>query len=292
VTAPASAATPNGVGNITGTQGTLTIHKYERTADSPLQPGTGEEIPGFTGIGLDGVEFTIKRVNTASLLTNEGWADVEAIANAADPIAAANAAGFTGSPIVVETENGGVASATLPYALYLVEETAAPANVTDRTAPFLVTLPYPTGPGAENPNEWIYDVHVYPKNGVSALEKTVVAPAEAERKYGDLVRWQITAAVPVLQEGETLDTFVVRDVINTAQLAFVTDAQAAALGVAPTSVSATGPGGPVALTAADYSIDPSPAAGDTLDVTFTPPGAPSCRLRRRAARSCSRCSRR
>ncbi|MDF2555323.1 MAG: hypothetical protein K0R60_1218 [Microbacterium sp.] len=270
VTAPASATTPNGIGEITGQSGSLTIHKYERTADSPLDPGTGEKIPGFTGIGLDGVEFTIQKVNTPALTTTAGWDAVEAIADAADPIAAATTAGLT-TVTTVTTANGGVATANLPYALYLVTETKSPSTVTDKAEPFLVTIPFPTGPDAENPNEWIYDVHVYPKNAVTDLQKTVVAPTAAELAYGDLVRWQIVADVPVLADGEELAQFVVRDQVDPAQLAFVTDAQATAFGVAPTAVTATtGADAPVALVAADYSI--APVGANELAVTFTEAG--------------------
>ncbi|MGX1701018.1 SpaH/EbpB family LPXTG-anchored major pilin [Microbacterium sp. NPDC055357] len=272
----APAAADNGVGNITGTQGTLTIHKYERAVDSPLDPGTGQAIPGFTGEGLDDVTFTIQRVQTGSLLTAGGWNDVQAIADAADPIAAATAAGLTAAGSVT-TSGGGVATATLPYALYLVTETATantPSTITGVAAPFLVTIPFPTGPDAQNPNEWIYDVHVYPKNAVTGLEKDVVAPTEGELAHGDLVRWAIKADVPVLGADESFDTFTVSDVVDSAQLAFVTDAEAGDLGVQPTTVVVTdASGAAVSLTAGtDFTITPSPAAGDTLTVTFTESG--------------------
>jgi fimbrial isopeptide formation D2 family protein/LPXTG-motif cell wall-anchored protein len=141
--------------------------------------------------------------------------------------------------------------------------------VTDPAAPFLVTIPFPTGPDAENPNEWIYNVHVYPKNAVTGLEKTVVAPSESELKYGDLVRWEITADVPFLS-GEDLTEFTVTDQVDPAQLAFVTDAQATALGVAPTSVVAKAAGGAaVSLVAGDYTITPS---ASSLVVSFTETG--------------------
>lgn len=271
VTAPASATpvTPDNVGNITGEAGSLTIHKYERDATSPLDPGTGEEIPGFTGVGLEGVQFTIQKVTTPSLTTSAGWDAVEAIAQAADPIAAATAAGLTPQTVVTTDSTGLATAADLPYALYLVTETASPSTVTDPAAPFLVTIPFPTGPDAANPNEWIYNVHVYPKNAVTDLEKTVVAPSEAELKYGDLVRWQIAAAVPFLSD-EDLFEFTVTDQVDPAQLAFVTDAQATTLGVAPTSVSVKdAQGKAVTLAAGDYTITPS---ASSLVVTFSATG--------------------
>ena len=43
---------------------------------------------------------------------------------------------------------------------YYVSETNAPANVTGKTDDFLVSLPMTNVEG----NDWIYDVHVFPKN--------------------------------------------------------------------------------------------------------------------------------
>ncbi len=66
-------------------------------------------------------------------------------------------------------------STGLPLGLYLVVETQSPASVTTRCKPFLVSVPM-TRIGATKPGEeWLYDVHVYPKNkttyGDVTLEK-------------------------------------------------------------------------------------------------------------------------
>ena len=66
-------------------------------------------------------------------------------------------------------------STDLPLGLYLVVETQSPASVTTRCKPFLVSVPM-TRIGATKPGEeWLYDVHVYPKNkttyGDVTLEK-------------------------------------------------------------------------------------------------------------------------
>ena len=56
--------------------------------------------------------------------------------------------------------------------LYYVSETNAPANVTGKTDDFLVSLPMTNAEG----DDWIYDVHVFPKNkttygGVTLVKK-------------------------------------------------------------------------------------------------------------------------
>ncbi len=68
-------------------------------------------------------------------------------------------------------ENGYSTVDSLPLGLYLMVETRVPENVTNTTAPFLVSLPMTTIDG----DNWNYDVTVYPKNltGVPTLDKTV-----------------------------------------------------------------------------------------------------------------------
>ena len=106
-------------------------------------------------------------------------------------------------------------SDTLPIGLYLVTETALPAEATNPAAPFLVTLPFPTGPGSAPANQSIYDVHAYPKNAVTDLTKTrVPAPANSvEARNPDLIRSAINSDVPTLAAGDTLDIFTLTDTL-------------------------------------------------------------------------------
>lgn len=48
--------------------------------------------------------------------------------------------------------------------MYVVVETATPDKVTSPVKPFLVSVPMTK---ASNLNEWLYDIHVYPKNGTT-----------------------------------------------------------------------------------------------------------------------------
>lgn len=58
--------------------------------------------------------------------------------------------------------------AGIPLGLYLVIETKTPDQVTTPCQPFLVSVPMTVKENDENssyvPTEWLYDVHVYPKN--------------------------------------------------------------------------------------------------------------------------------
>jgi fimbrial isopeptide formation D2 family protein/LPXTG-motif cell wall-anchored protein len=263
VALPASAAP----GNIDPTiPRTLTIHKYQLSATSPQAPGTGQVIPGGIpgGIPMEGAQFTVRQVPSVDLLTPQGWTTAASLTpQTAAPLA-------TGTPVVGTTNAAGVVSfSTLPVGLYLVTETQPPATVTDPVAPFLVTLPFPTGASGSPANDWIYDVHVYPKNSVTELTKTRVVPpaGSVEARNPDLVRWAINATIPSLPSGTPLSQFVLSDQISTG-LEFVATPPT---GVTATAVTATNAsGGNVALTAGtDYTLATS---GTTQTATFTPAG--------------------
>ena len=67
---------------------------------------------------------------------------------------------------------------SLPLGLYLVIETKTPDQVTTPCQPFLVSVPMTVKENAEDskyvPTEWLYDVHVYPKNKTDYGEITLI----------------------------------------------------------------------------------------------------------------------
>lgn len=68
--------------------------------------------------------------------------------------------------------------AGIPLGLYLVIETKTPDQVTTPCEPFLVSVPMTVKENDENssyvPTEWLYDVHVYPKNKTDYGEITLI----------------------------------------------------------------------------------------------------------------------
>lgn len=132
-----------------------------------------------------------------------------------------------------ETDENGKASAeNLEQGLYLVVETRVPENVTNTTAPFLVSLPMTTIDG----DAWNYDVVCYPKNetGAPDLEKTVrEANADtgknngstnditdgyahtATASDGDVVDYQIISTLPTITSSATaLTTYTFVDELS------------------------------------------------------------------------------
>ncbi|WP_309710529.1 SpaH/EbpB family LPXTG-anchored major pilin, partial [Pseudolysinimonas sp.] len=183
-------------------------------------------------------------------------------------------AGVTlGSDTIAVTDVTGTATfGSLGYGLYLVQETNGPATITDPAKPFLVTVPFPTGPAnATNPNEWLYTVHVYPKNAVVGLDKVVNSGDAGFFTAGDYVSWTVTVDLPVLPSGENLTTVVLTDTIDTADLAFVTTGIPA--GISPRSISVfDSAGDPTASTFVETTHFVYNIAGGVQTVTFTAAG--------------------
>lgn len=88
----------------------------------------------------------------------------------------------------VATFDKGASGQNLPLGLYLVMETKSPDQVTTPCEPFLVSVPM-TRVGATNPqSDWLYDVHVYPKNRTSYGDITLT-------KMGQVGKDAATAAL-------------------------------------------------------------------------------------------------
>lgn len=266
--APAQAVTLPG--NIDTTiPRTLTIHKLALGPENGQQIGTGQEVT-VPGTPLAGATFTAARVQGVDLTTNDGWTQVSTLTpqTAANRVTAEDTFTATSGTDGTAVFNGGD---TLPLGLYLVTETELPAEATNAAAPFLVTLPFPTGPNGAPANQWIYDVHVYPKNAVTDLTKTrIPAPANsAEARNPDLIRWAINSDIPTLAAGDTLDTFTLIDALPV-ELEYLATGPT---GVAPTSVTVTNAANiPQTFVAGtDYTLLFDETTRN-LSLTFTPTG--------------------
>lgn len=246
--APASAATPNLVDP--DAVGSLTIHKYEAPETPTGLPNDGTEqnvaLPPLAGVG-----FTVYKVDTIDLTGNQGWIDASDLADLnPDSVADITAAGYTASAVGGETltdANGEIALANLDLGVYFVVETSPLAGSTG-VAPFLVTVPL-TDPA--NDDAWLYDVHVYPKNALTAATKTVEDSADI--KLGDEIDFTITADIPNVA---VIDGYKVVDTLDS-KLDYVSAAVTLADGTA--------------LAATDYTITHD-AATNAVTVEFTAAG--------------------
>lgn len=162
-------------------QGSITIHKYEyneyNVNDKITGTGSEEDQVPDGAKPLEGAGFTIYRVADENAL--EQYYNYST-----KPTALPSVEEYTeGGKIKPEYENKqvgdqittntkGIASfEDLKLGFYVVVETKTPDKVTKAIEPFLVSVPMTTKDG----DNWLYDVHVYPKNettyGGVTLEK-------------------------------------------------------------------------------------------------------------------------
>lgn len=157
-------------------QGSITIHKYEYNGDEKIKGTGSEKDPAPNGAkALEGVGFTIYKVadvNDLEKYYSTNPTELPSVENYTEDgkIKTEYAKGQVGKEI--PTGKDGIAKFEhLDLGFYVVVETKTPDKVTTAINPFLVSVPMTTTDG-EN---WLYDVHVYPKNkttyGGVTLEK-------------------------------------------------------------------------------------------------------------------------
>ena len=161
----------------TGKKGSITIHKYLMEGDLPTEGSNyGEKLTEApTAEAAKDVGFSIYQVMTAEELVayyngkdNPEPKAIDYTIDAADKTKVKK-----GNTEYVMTGNEQKTDATgvttfnqLEVGLYLVVETTKPAAVTEAVKPFLVSVPMTKvgESGKDDPTQWLYDIHVYPKN--------------------------------------------------------------------------------------------------------------------------------
>ena len=185
----------------TGKKGSITIHKYlMETIGKAKEPNNGEEINTTDKTvfpedakAASGVEFTIYQVMSKDDLIkyyNGELANYKDSTPTYKDFVDENTADGTytikqdkvvnSSAISPETTNtNGVAEfKDLELGLYVVIETKTPPAVTKAVTPFLVSVPMTKVETDANrkktATEWLYDIHVYPKNSTATGSVTLM----------------------------------------------------------------------------------------------------------------------
>ena len=160
----------------TQNSGSITIHKYEYNGNDAKE-STGENtdeknVPTDTARPLEGATFSIYQVmNRTQLqayydgLSNVSSVKVEDYLNDTEDAIKEGQSYSTPFVLPQTTDEKGLATFnSLELGLYVVVETATPDKVTSPVKRFLVSVPMTK---ASKLNEWLYDIHVYPKNGTT-----------------------------------------------------------------------------------------------------------------------------
>lgn len=163
-----------------GQTGSITIHKYLMdNTDNALPSTNGEKTETLPDGALpaSGVEFTLYQVKNIDELIQyfDGVSgDLEVKANSYFVDNDYNKGVTTDvaskwHKSEKTSKDGTVTFGDLPLGLYLVVESKKPVTVTKAVEPFLVSVPMTRigEDGKTIPNEWLYDIHVYPKNSTS-----------------------------------------------------------------------------------------------------------------------------
>lgn len=161
--------------------GSITIHKYEYNGqEKPESTGEASDVGKLPegATALKGATFSIYQVMDRAALRNyydgtDGQTKVTVDTYLNDNKDAIKS-GETYSTAVATATTGDDGTASFPklaLGLYVVVETDTPDKVTSPVKPFLVSVPMTK---ASSLNEWLYDIHVYPKNGTTYGEVTIV----------------------------------------------------------------------------------------------------------------------
>ena len=201
---PTPTPTP-GPGNVNfDAKGSIIVHKHEQP-NPQGEAGDGSDLGVLPG-ALEGVPFTVEQLDIdltspAALDQLEGLrpGDVDVMDG--------------GYSDTLTTDGDGIANFTgLPVGVYLVTEGDAPAElgIVNKAAPFIVVVP------TSIKDTWTYDVHAYPKNSVSKLEKTLDKEADEEAEgQGDEVVWNVKSTAPTLADDDVLKAYQITDTLDT-----------------------------------------------------------------------------
>lgn len=157
----------------TNRTGSITIHKYEYNGAGG-NTGTGEEtdVAPEGATPLQGAGFTIYKVADVDDLATYYNANPKSLPSVNDYLTDGkiDTSKVKKTETEVKTDTNGIAKfPTLDLGFYVVVETTRPDKVTTPAEPFIVSVPMTTKDG----DNWLYDVHVYPKNKTTYGEVTL-----------------------------------------------------------------------------------------------------------------------
>jgi len=171
------------------TIGSITIHKYEYNGKGNTATGADGETAPTDAKPLGGVTFEIYKVQNNAWLekyyNGDKTIDISKLSadkyytkdSSTGKITVNGTPTLTPEQTITTDDTTGVATASgLDLGLYLVVETKAPDKVTAPVDPFLVSVPMTriADNGTTNKlTDWIFDVHVYPKNSTTYGEVTI-----------------------------------------------------------------------------------------------------------------------
>ena len=224
------------------------------TVTPVLQTAKGAPVSGVQFTAYPITEINLKdpaHWNKVSALSTPGAIPDSACADPARPVL--DGYSFEAGMTSPDTDASGEATInSMPVKAYLVCETKTPGNIVQKAKPFVVTIPHPNT--ADGQGQWLYDVHVYPKNEKIEVSKTIQDQKVNGYAVGSKVRFPVTSTLPKLDDTSHYKYFQLKDTLD-ARL------------TGPTATDVTLDGAPLDDTDYQVAVD-----GQTVTVTFTKAG--------------------
>ncbi|CAB0830880.1 isopeptide-forming domain-containing fimbrial protein [Corynebacterium diphtheriae] len=197
-------------------KGTLTIHK--KADPSKVGTPTGETAV-VEGGDLNGVGFTVYKINDITLTTNEGLAAAKN-KKATSYLTPEGKADTSKVTLVGEEQNTGdkgnsqgqtVFSNLAPAAYLVVEST--PKDGYNPAAPFIAFVPMTKANEESGGTEWNYNVVAYPKNyKKEKVDKNVV---DIGFNAGDKIQFTVVGTPQAAASGQKREVFRIVDKLDT-----------------------------------------------------------------------------
>lgn len=191
----AALAAPAEYGNIDFSKtGSLTVHKYLHQAVS----GTIGDISEAPADGdftdpVEDVVFTVypllKDGAALDLTVPASWDGLNNIAPGTACVAPSGYTLGTGLPMPATTATG-QSTLSLAIGVYQVCETFAPEHITETSQPFILAVPMPHESG------WVYDVHAYPKNGMTNKPVKTISALDEKTGLGSTQNFPVSQVIP------------------------------------------------------------------------------------------------
>ena len=192
--------------------GSITVNKFTQPDNPGSVPGDGSKLDKLPAgaLPIQNVEFSVTPVTGLDLSVPANWEGLGDMT-----VDAARALGTGSATTATTSADGSHTFSGLPVGLYIVEETdisgglidGKPANITAPASPYLVALPTVIN------DQWVYDVHTYPKNSTNEVEKKVIDPGTPD--YGKTHRaWSIVATAPKLGQDDVLKALALSDTLD------------------------------------------------------------------------------
>lgn len=237
------------------TDGSITVHALTMpTGGSTAIPNGMVQTPPTGAEAIENATFKLEK-STINITTNAGYS--QALTLTAQSFGGKDST--FGAPTGTTLADGSYTFSNLKPGVYLLSQVSAPTGKI-RMNPAVVFVPM-TDP--EHTDTWVYDIHVYPKNGdAGKIVKTDITPKGTPIAVGSTMTWQMDVPIPDIGASDSYTKFEVQDLPTNMK----------ALGVTSAVLDPTGSKVDLSGGGSDYDVVLDTPDTNQLQVTFNANG--------------------